>query len=104
MPGPTGSDPALVAVVAFTVSAAAEVGSAATSQSGVKGSSVTAGSAVANFGAVWSGWTRFDTPTGVYSLYVPPKWTYQEDDSSEGFAVFYGPGEVDLFWVEPFTF
>lgn len=96
--------PALIAtVLALAVSIAADVGLAATSKTTVKTNSVTASSAVASFGSLWDGWTRFDAANAWYSLYTPPNWSYQKDHSSEGFDVFYGPGEADLFWVETFT-
>lgn len=44
--------------------------------------------------------SAFVDPDGFFSLQVPAGWTYQADDSEAGFALFYGPGSYDLFYVE----
>lgn len=42
----------------------------------------------------------FRDPGGAFSLVVPDGWSYQGESSGPGFALFYGPGDYDLFYVE----
>lgn len=58
----------------------------------------TAGAAFAQFG--FAAPTEFTDSSGAFSLQVPVGWTYQAESSEPGFALFYGPGEHDLFYVE----
>ncbi len=62
---------------------------------------VTSLTAFAQFGVgLQSAWSDFHDPAGRFSLSVPPGWTYQEDQSTDDFVVFYGPGDYDLFYLE----
>lgn len=45
-------------------------------------------------------WTDFTAPDDRFALSIPPGWSYQADQSTPEFHVFYGPGEYDLFYIE----
>lgn len=45
-------------------------------------------------------WVTFEDFAAGFSLNVPPGWTFQTSLSDPSFFVFYGPGELDLFYLE----